>query len=134
MVIVVNTEKLLENKGLLLALIITIILLLFLTGYKVIQVYLPEPTIMKAISSPSGDYIAYVYESNGGATTGFIYHLSILEKGKKLNKGRGNTYSSGFDFDIEWLDDNVLQVNNTSSIKIYKQKEMVNGIQVKYKY
>ena len=100
----------------------------------VYEYFLPEPTIIQSVSSPDGNYVAYVYESNGGATTGFIYHLSILQKDKKLLKGGGNAYREEFEFQVEWKGDNELQVNNTSLAGIYYQKEKVNGIKINYKY
>lgn len=113
---------------------IVAIMLLLLFGKLLFYIFLPEPTVMQAVQSPDGAYTAYVYESDGGATTGFIYHLSILKKGTTLRKGSGNAYISGFEFDIEWTSDRELQVNNTSSIKIYKQKEAVKGVKINYKY
>ena len=114
--------------------IIATVILLLLFGNLFVYIFLPEPTVIQSVQSPDGMYTAYIYESNGGATTGFIYHLSVLEKGTTLSKGKGNTYISGFEFDIEWINDRELQVNNTSSIRIYKQREIVKGVKINYKY
>lgn len=114
--------------------IIIAVILLLLFGKLLFYIFLPEPTVIKSVQSPDEMYTAYIYESNGGATTGFIYNLSILKKGTILSKGNGNTYISGFEFDIEWINDRELQVNNTSSIRIYKQREVVKGIKINYKY
>lgn len=126
--------KLLRNIGIFSGIVIVVISLFVLAGRIFIQVYLPEPTIMQTVPSPDGKYVAYVFESNGGATTGFTYRLSILESDKKLGKGNGNTYVSGVEFDVEWMDNKVLQVNNYPTIKIYKQETLIKGIEVKYKY
>ena len=71
-----------------------IVLFLFFLLPQVFTLFLPEPTVIQAIQSPDGKYTAYIYKSNGGATTGFIYHLSIIETGKNLPKGTGNVYSA----------------------------------------
>ena len=111
-----------------------ILFLVLFSNFIIYNIFLPEPAIIQYVPSPDGEHIAYIYESDGGATTGFIYHLSIMKKDEKLTKGKGNTYSSSFEFQVEWINNAELQVNNPSPIKIYKQKENVNGIKVQYKF
>ena len=89
--------------------------------------------MIQVAQSPDGKYVAYVYESNGGATTGFIYHLSILETDRILPKGKGNTYISEYLFDVTWSMDGTLHVNNTTSI-IIKQRESIKDVKVTYNY
>lgn len=98
------------------------------------QLALSEPQIIQIAESPDGKYVAYVFESNAGATTDFTYRLSILKSGKKLSKDIGNTFISGYDFDIYWEDAHTLKVNNTTSIKIFKQKTKMYDVDVKYRY
>ena len=114
------------------AVAITIMVLIFSTQWC-IQLFFPEPTIIQAVQSPDGKYTAYVYESNGGATTDFIYHLSILETGRVLSKGNGNTYISKYLFDVTWSTDRTLHVNNTTTI-MSKQRESIKDIKVTYNY
>ena len=123
-----------SKKLIIILLVVIVMIILVLFGKLIVYVYLPKPTIIQSMPSPDGTHVAYVYESDGGATTGFIYNLSILQNGAILSKGQGNSYSSGYAFNIEWINNNELQVNNTSSIRIYKQKEVVKGIKINYKY
>ena len=55
-----------------------------LIKWTVVELFYAEPTIMQTSVSPDGKYTAYVFESNGGATTGWTYHISILQTGKNF--------------------------------------------------
>ena len=95
---------------------------------------LSEPDIIQEVVSPNGEYVAYVFESNGGATSRFVYRLSILKNGKQPKRGDvGNTYINDYEFDVEWKDNDTLMVNNTTTIN-YKQETKVHGVEVIYKY
>lgn len=95
---------------------------------------LSEPDIIQEVVSPDGEYVAYVFESNGGATSCFVYRLSILKNGKQLKRGDiGNTYINDYEFDVEWKDNDTLMVNNTTTIN-FKQETKVHGVEVIYKY
>lgn len=111
--------------------VIFIVLLLFMVSWRL---FLSEPRIIQVAPSPDGQYMAYVYESNGGATTRFTYHLSVVRCNQTLRKGNGNLYISGSEFSIKWMSDNCLYVNNFPTINIYKQKTEVMGIEVQYAY
>lgn len=127
--------KLLKNIGAIGAIVIIAISLFVLAGYIILQAFLPEPTIIQTASSPDGKYVAYVFESSRGATTGFIYHISIMQSDKKLGKGNGNVYinSSAPPDSIEWLNNNELYVNDYRSINTTKQKINIYDIKVKYR-
>lgn len=93
----------------------------------------PKPTVIQELPSPDGEYVAYVYESNGGATTGFIYRLSILRQGQRLGRGNGNTFIQEDDpFSVAWISDRTLWVENSSTL--HRQRTHVNGIEVQYRY
>ena len=95
---------------------------------------LSEPDIIQKVVSPDGEYVAYVFESNGGATSWFVYRLSILKNGKQPKRGDvGNTYINDYVFDVEWKDNDTLMVDNTTTIN-YKQETKVHGVEVIYKY
>ena len=95
---------------------------------------LSEPDIIQEVVSPNGEYVAYVFESNGGATSWFVYRLSILKNGKQPKRGDvGNTYINDYEFDVEWKDNDTLMVNNTTTIN-YKQETKIHGVEVIYKY
>ena len=90
------------NKKILIAFLLIIFVVVFLL---ISRFFSPEPDVIEAIQSPEGKYIAYIYESNGGATTGFIYHLSVLKSDVPLKKGNGNAYISEHEFEIQWIDE-----------------------------
>ncbi len=95
---------------------------------------LSKPDIIQKVVSPDGEYVAYVFESNGGATSWFVYRLSILKNGKQPKRGDvGNTYINDYEFDVEWKDNDTLMVNNTTTIN-YKQETKIHGVEVIYKY
>ena len=94
-----------------------------------------EPDIIQESVSPDGKYVAYVFEANGGATSKFTYRLSILKNGKKLKAGDvGNTFITYDEFDVEWVEDDTLKVNNISSIYIFKQETKIDDVNVSYNY
>ncbi len=94
-----------------------------------------EPDIIQESVSPDGKYIAYVFEANGGATSRFTYRLSILKNGKKLKAGDvGNTFITYTEFDVEWIDDNTLNVNNIASVNIFKQETKIDDVNISYNY
>ncbi len=111
----------------------TLVIFLFLLP-QVFSLFLPEPTVIQAIQSPDGKYTAYIYESNGGATTGFIYHLSIIETGKRLPYGKGNAYSADSPvISIMWTSEQELYVENYRQ-RVYVQEELVKEIKVTYQH
>ena len=94
-----------------------------------------EPNIIQEVVSPDGKYVAYVFEANGGATTKFTYRLSILKNGKKLKAGDiGNAFITYVEFDVEWTNDNTLNVNNIASVNIFKQETKIDDVNISYNY
>lgn len=99
------------------------------------SLFVSETDIISRVSSPDGEYVAYIFESSGGATSDFTYRLSIIEKGKELKSGdKGNTYVSNSEFVVEWEDNNTLVVNNSPEDEIYKQETKLKDINIKYNY
>ena len=123
-----------KKTGIVIGIVAAAVALVIAGLYSFRQFVLSEPNVIQKIESPTSEYVAYVFESNGGATSGFVYRLSILPADKTLKKSTGNTYISDYIFDVEWTGDRELQVNNTSPIRIYKQKENVQGVNIHYKY
>ncbi len=75
--------------------------LLYSAFYGLRWFVLSEPDIIQEVVSPNGEYVAYVFESNGGATSWFVYRLSILKNGKQPKRGdTGNTYINDYEFDV----------------------------------
>jgi len=125
--------KLLKSIGIISVIVITVISLLVLARCIIRQAYYSEPTIIQTAPSPDAKYVTYVFESNGGATSGWVYHISILKSEKKLGKGSGNIYISDIPPNsIEWLSNNELYVDDYSSQNTKKQKQSINEIKIRY--
>ena len=93
-----------------------------------------QPTVIQTWVSPDGTYTAYVFESNAGATTGWIYHISVLPTGKELSKGPGNIYiGTLLPDDISWIDNITLFVSDYASKGTTRQKEKIGNIRIKYR-
>ena len=94
-----------------------------------------EPDIIQESVSPDGKYVAYVFEANAGATTRFTYRLSVLKNGKRPKAGDvGNAFITYNEFDVEWVNDNTLKVNNIPSINIFEQKIKIDEVNIIYNY
>ena len=89
--------------------------------------------IIKTEVSPNGDYTAYLFECNSGATSDFIYNLSVLKTGRELKSSTGNTYRSHDKFDFYWEDDNTLTVEIKRFDEIIMQKNEINKVTINYK-
>lgn len=115
----------------------TIILnfILILNGYGYGSDKIGNFNIMISTSeSPSGKYIAYIFNRNLGATTKDNYQLTILEKNDKFRNGTGNVFISYDRFGIQWVNDNelIVDVNTSSYSNIFKQEHRIFDIDVKY--
>lgn len=99
-----------------------------------IEFFYAEPSTIQTCVSPNGQYTAYVFESNGGATTGWIYHISVLHSKEKLGKGSGNVFISDIPpTNVVWLDNSTLYVDDYDSIGTTRRKEKIYGIDVRFK-
>lgn len=54
--------------------------------------------------------VAYIFKRDCGATTGYSYHLSILNGNKQLKNKSGNTFISDEEFTIKWQGNQSLKV------------------------
>ncbi len=98
-----------------------------------VQMFFSEPTIIQTYVSPDGENVAYLFESDGGATTGWFYHISILPTGDKLGKGNGNIYISGIQPEsILWIDNKTIYVKDYDSVSTTKRKENIRNITIRY--
>ena len=119
-----------------LSIIITIIFAVLLMLYKVIFT-IPmynNNIIIKEINSPNNQYRAIIFERNINATTRNSYHLSILKNGKVLNNVGGNVFVSYNNFDVEWINNDVLKVNNDRENSKLKKVQNYKNIKVIYSY
>ena len=114
--------------GICLLFVIIIILLFFIQ-----KILYYKPNIINEIESPDKKYIAYVYEKNSGMTASFVYRLDVLKKGEKLTIFNDGIYISDTDFNVKWIDDDKLFVDNSFAKKIYYIVYETNGIMLEYK-
>ena len=119
--------------------VLAIIIALIVIGNVALESFraflMGEPDVIQEVVSPDGKYVAWVFESNVGATTRFTYRLSVLKKGKKLKAGDlGNTFITYDEFDVEWVDNDTLKVNNIASTYIFKQETKMGDVRVSYNY
>lgn len=61
-------------------------------------------------SNEKQDIDLIMYERNCGATTGFSYHLSVIDQGKKQKNTIGNIYISDEKYDVEWRSNRSIAV------------------------
>lgn len=114
---------------------IIIILFVFIGGKYLLDFLLGDMCgndIKQKIPSPSGENVAYVFERNCGATTGFSLQLSILDTNDDFQNKSGNTFRSDKDFSIEWLDEKNLKVIYDKSSETYEMDKKVKGIKIEY--
>ena len=123
------------------AVILVVIIGLFVVGNIALNSFrtflMGEPNIIQEVVSPDGKYVAYVFDANGGATTKFTYRLSVLKNGEKLKAGDiGNAFITYYEFDVEWIDNNTLKVNNigTSIKAVFKQETKIDGVNIQYNF
>jgi hypothetical protein len=96
------------------------------------------------VFSPDGTYYTQVSETNGGATTGFISGVtlinakSIWSDSVRLSGWSGNGYTifafngSGDSINAVWLNSRTLEINYTDCTKIYRQDKSWKHITVLY--
>lgn len=127
-------KKTLLSFGILCIVLFSVLISGRLIKWTFVELFYAEPTIMQTYVSPDGKYTAYVYESNGGATTGWIYHISILPTEEKLGKGNGNIYinTSIPPKGIKWISNNELYVDDYKSANTKKQEESIYNIIIHY--
>lgn len=106
---------------------------LFFVKWSFVQLFFPEPAVIQTFPSPDGKYIAYLFEKSGGATTGFVYHISLIRSDKKLGKGNGNIYISNIPpKSIEWLDNHTLYIDDYKSNRTTRSRDEFKEVVVKY--
>ncbi len=132
--VVIITKKKLLIISIILLCITLCISACFLCDYVYRHLFFSEPNIIQSEISPDGKYTAYIYENSGGATTGWIYNVSIIESGKELNRGMGNILISSFAPDsMKWTDNYTLFIDDYDGLVTTKQKHKYKDITIKYK-
>lgn len=121
----------------LILLVSLLMIIFFCFVYKVtnaLKLSSNDANILYELYSPNREHIAYIFENNTGATSPFIYRLSILKSNEEANLTKGNTYISYDSFNGYWIDNSTFKVENTGTKEILKQKKKINNIVVLYNY
>ena len=100
----------------------------------IIKMSSDDANILYELYSPDREHVAYIFENNTGATSPFIYRLSIKKSNEEANLTKGNTYISYDNFNGYWIDNSTFKVENTTTENIFKQKKKINNIVVLYNY
>jgi hypothetical protein len=79
----------------------------------------------------NGKYDLVEFKRDCGATTGFSYHLSIIEHGNELKNVSGNIYISNSEFTTQWIDKNTTIVGNVGQDQLKKINKF-KGINIQY--
>lgn len=88
--------------------------------------------VVKTVNSPDKSWSAVIFIRACGATTSDSYQLSILEEGEELSNSKGNIFISQGEFEVNWSNNNKLQV--TYSSEVYKQKTQFQDVEIEYIY
>lgn len=88
--------------------------------------------VVKTVSSPDNSRDAVIFIRACGATTSDSYQLSILEEGEEFSNKKGNIFISQGQFEVNWSNNNKLQV--TYSSEVFKQKTQLHDVEVEYIY
>ncbi|MBD3107210.1 hypothetical protein IEO70_02435 [Bacillus sp. AGMB 02131] len=64
--------------------------------------------VIETWQSPKENKTAYIFVRDCGATTGYSYHLSLLDSDEELPNAGGNTFVSNRQFEIEWVTNRLL--------------------------
>ncbi len=113
--------------------IIVLFIHLVLTG---IADFMCANTKIKALESPNGEFIAYAYLRDCGATTSYGTHVSLFKGDRVLkNSESGNVYR-GYKSDyinIKWQDNQTLIIyHNSSEENIFKDLKSKYGVKILY--
>ena len=109
--------------------------LLFLGGKYILDNVFGEMCgneVLQEIPSDNGEKVAYIFQRDCGATTGYSYELSILDKGEELPNKNGNTFLTEKEFTMSWIGEKKIQVVHKEFADIYKKDKRVNGVRVEY--
>ncbi|MED4404102.1 DUF5412 family protein [Metabacillus fastidiosus] len=123
--------------------LIAILIAILLTSsflYLAYKIYSPiftvdscENEIVKDIPSPNGEYTAYIFKRNCGATTDVSYQLSVLKTDQELENKSGNAFITDSNFKIQWENSDHLTVNFPEKAETYEQDKKVSNVYITYK-
>ena len=71
------------------------------------------------IPSETGNKIAYIYTSAGGATTGYATRVTVSAK-------------KDFKIKVDWIDDNTILVSYRKGTRFFTKKQKFKDIKIRY--
>ena len=93
------------------------------------------------IPSETGNKIAYIYTSAGGATTGYATRVTVSAK-KDFNQINKNKYFmicdtnhdavKDFKIKVDWIDDNTILVSYRKGTRFFTKKQKFKDIKIRY--
>ncbi len=107
-------------------------------------VYKLTITFSPRVYSPDKSYYAQVSESNGGATTGFVSSISIIDATTPFSFSQILSFRKGMaksvistngpldSLQASWISENELQVSISNCDEEYYRSEAWHNIQIKY--
>lgn len=93
--------------------------------------------VRKTLESPDGQYVAYAYVTNAGATTDFGVAVTVVPRGYRLRYANYANVFHGYHthyIDAEWKDAQTLAVYhaNLSLENILRQEDRIGPVKIEY--
>ncbi|RUT28025.1 hypothetical protein EJP77_18590 [Paenibacillus zeisoli] len=82
-------------------------------------------------AQPDGNKEFVVFKRDCGATTGYSYQLSLIQKGEPIDNSAGNVYVSDQEIKAVWMDSETIHVIGVLSTN-FKMVTEYKGIKVEY--
>ena len=127
---------------------ISIIVLVFVSGVIIFVRSLPDMCgneILVELPSPNRKMKAVAFQRDCGATTNFSTQVTILSIDEVLENEGGNTFSADTnhgtapsdhegdpEIRLRWLSETQLQIQHHQSVRIFRSKIKIKGIDIKY--
>ena len=100
--------------------------------FNQISGYMCGNSVIEELPSPKENKTAYIFERDCGSTTGYSYHLSLIDSDEELPNKAGNTFVSDNLFEIEWVTNSRLRVDYKRCAETLKKDRFVNWTEIEY--
>ena len=91
--------------------------------------------IIKEEISPSKKAKAIYFEGNSGATSGFVYRISILNPYEKLSKNnKGNVLITDSQVKMKWKNDTLVLYYCAQEKDVFKMEDYIKGIKILHEF
>jgi hypothetical protein len=91
--------------------------------------------VAKSIASPSGSFVAVLFERDCGATTRVSSQVSVFSAKRELSNEAGNTFISDAPVRavaLLWQSDTSLRITYPRNSHAFKQQQSVEGVTIRY--